>query len=200
MNKILRKIEKSGMFEFMYLLCSFFLKRIYSLFQIFTLRLRGYRIDYSASLGNRITFFQSNKNSIVIGRNVFIGDGTRIKAGFNGKIIIGDNVYIHDYSFIFAHKTLSIGDNTLISPQVFITDFNHKFPHSRYKHLIASEKGYVSKTINIGKNVWIGAQTIILPGVNIGNDAVVGAGSIVTRNIPAGVVALGNPARVVKKI
>lgn len=199
MNKAYRKIKESGMFEFLFLTSSIFLKKISSTFKITILRLRGYRIDYSTLLGNHISFFQSKKNSISIGKNVFIGDGVRIKAGFSGKITIGNNVYIHDYSFIFAHEKLTIGDNTLISPQVFITDFNHKFPHSKYKRLIASEKGYLSKTVKIGKNVWIGAQSIILPGVNIGDDAVIGAGSVVTKSIPANSVAVGNPARIIKK-
>ena len=63
------------------------------------------------------------------------------------------------------------------------------------------EKGYqFNVPINIGKNVWIGAGVIVLPGVNIGDNSVIGAGSVVTKDIPENVVAFGNPCRVVRMI
>ncbi len=60
--------------------------------------------------------------------------------------------------------------------------------------------GYTSKPVKIGKYVWIGANVVILPGVEIGDNAVIGAGAIITKNIPANSVAVGNPAKVIKKI
>lgn len=200
MDLFFNKINRSGIIEFIFISLFILINKITSFLKIILLRVRGYRVAFSVNMGSDIVIFQSTKHSITIGEGSFIGDGVRLKAGFSGKITIGKRVFIHDYSFIFAHNALVIGDNTLISPQVFITDFNHRFPHSKYKHLISHEIGYINKTVKIGKNVWIGAQTVILPGVSVGDDVIIGAGSVVTKNIPAGSTVVGNPARVIKKI
>lgn len=199
MDEILVKTKKSGLIEFIYLSLTIFYNRIESIVKILILNLRSYKIDFSVLLGKHSYLFQSKKNSIKIGKNTRIGFGVRLEAGFDGRILIGNNVLIHDYSFIYAHGDLHIGDNTMISPNVFITDFNHKFPHDKYKHLLKSPKGYEFRKVTIGSSVWIGTHSIILPGINIGNNAVVGAGSVVTKSIPDNVVVIGNPARIVKK-
>lgn len=200
MQNIHAKIHKSGLFEFVYLSFLIICNRLLSLLSIVFLRMRGYAIDYSVLLGRHVVFFQSNKYAIEIGENSFIGDGVRLKAGFDGKIKIGKNVKVHDYSFIFAQETLTIGDNTLISPHVFITDFNHKIPHSTHWHLLASKTGYINSRVSIGNHVWIGANVVILPGVTIADDTVIGAGSVVTKNISKGSIAVGNPARVISSV
>ncbi|MCL5434980.1 MAG: acyltransferase [Patescibacteria group bacterium] len=200
MNVIFEKIRKAGFIEFIYLTLSLTTQRTFSVFRIFFLRLRGYKVDYSVLLGKNIIIFQTNKHSVEIGKESFIGDGCRIKAGFEGKIIIGNNVYLHDYSLVFAHKTLKIGDGSIISPHCFIADFNHKSPISKYKNFINSAEGYSGKTTTIGKDVWIGAHVNILSGVTIGNDAIIGAGAVVTKSIPDNCIAVGNPAKVIKKI
>lgn len=197
---IRNKISRSGMVETICVFGSSLIGRMRSFIYIAVMRLRGYDIHETVSVGNRVTLFQSQRQSMRIGKDVIIGNGVRLKAGFYGKIQIGNGVLIEDNVSVFAHKTLSIGDNTMISAGCFITDFNHKFPHSRYKHLLLSEEGYTAKTTTIGKNVWIGANCSILSGVEIGNDAVIGAGSVVTKSIPSYSVAVGNPARVIKHI
>ena len=87
---------------------------------------------------------------------------------------------------------IRVGDNVTLAPRV------HILAHD------AATKTFLNYTrvadVSIGNNVFIGAGTIVLPGVSIGNNVVIGAGSVVTRNIPDNVVALGNPARVVKTI
>jgi maltose O-acetyltransferase len=85
---------------------------------------------------------------------------------------------------------VTIGERTLIGPGVQILAADH--PRDRAQRASGLEFG---SPVHIGRNVWIGAGAIILPGVNIGDDAVIGAGSIVTRSVPAGATALGNPAR-----
>lgn len=199
-NNVLNKIKNSGLIEFLYIAYSIFIRKLFSFIKIFFLRLRGYDIDYSVNLGRNVVFFQSVKNSIKIDKNSHIADGARLKAGFDGKIIIGKNVYIHDYSFIYAHDNLKIGDNTMISPNVFITDFDHKYPHSRFKNNLDSKNSYIDKETKIGSNVWIGANSIILKGVIVGDNSIIGAGSVVTKSIPRNSVAVGTPAKVVKKI
>lgn len=193
------KMERSGLIETVYLLGAAALSRTQSVLKIIGLRLRGYVVYDDVILGRNVQFFQSRKGSVCVMPGTTIGNGVRLKAGFSGQIHIGRNVLIEDYTAIFAHKKLTVGDNTMISTGCFITDFNHKYPHSRHKHLLLSEEGYVDKTTTIGKHVWIGANACILAGVTIGDDAVIGAGSVVTKSVPAGSVFAGNPARSIKE-
>lgn len=88
-----------------------------------------------------------------------------------------------------------IGDMTMIAPNVTITTATHPvLPSLR-------EKGIqYNVDVHIGRNVWIGAGAVILPGVTIGDNSVIGAGAVVTRDIPANVVAFGVPCRVVRPI
>ena len=98
-------------------------------------------------------------------------------------------------SQIRCKKSIQIGSNVAISRNVMIWDTD--------AHEIIDLEGKVSevsKEVKIGNNVLIGNGTIILKGVNIGNDVVIGAGSVVTKDIPSNSLAVGNPAKVVKKI
>lgn len=113
----------------------------------------------------------------------------------NGPFIIGKNVLIGAYSNLRTGgfpAPLTIGDDTKIAQLVTITCQGHNY-ESRWIHIV--EQGTVATPIVIGKDVWIGANAVILPGRNIGDGAVVGAGSVVTKNIPAYEVWAGNPAK-----
>ena len=90
---------------------------------------------------------------------------------------------------------ITIGDGTLIGPNVTIATAIHpEDPKIR-------QTGYqYNLPVTIGKNVWIGSGAIILPGVKIGDDSIIGAGSVVTKDIPNGVVAVGNPCRVLRQV
>ena len=83
----------------------------------------------------------------------------------------------------------------MIAPNVILASAAHPLdPEER-------RKGYqYNKPVHIGKNCWLGAGVIVVPGVSIGDDTVIGAGSVVTKDIPSGVVAVGNPCRVIKEI
>lgn len=114
---------------------------------------------------------------------------------FGQNITIGSDVYINFDCTILDCGQVTIGDHTLIGPHVGIYSGNHV--------LDAQERaagGLVPKPIHIGRRVWIGGNSILLPGVTIGDDSVIGAGSVVTHSIPAGVVAAGNPCRVLRPI
>ena len=113
------------------------------------------------------------------------------------KIMIGDRVGISGAS-ICAATEIRLGDDCLVGANVTITDtdFHNADPTLRHDmracHLDA-------EPIAIGKNVFIGANTLILKGVTIGRDSVIGAGSVVTKAIPSGVVAAGNPCKVLRE-
>lgn len=115
------------------------------------------------------------------------------------KIIIGNNVGISG-STINATTIISIGDNTIIGSGCLITDTDSHPILASERNLPDYLKHTKSKPIRIGKNVFIGARSIVMKGVTIGDGAVIGAGSVVTKDIPVNAIAAGNPARVIKII
>ena len=199
-KQIKKKIEKSGLLEFTFLSFSICFNKFVSMLKIFFLRIRGYKIDFSVDLGSSVVIFQSTKKSISIKENTRIGSGVRLKAGFDGKITIGKNVWFDDYSFIHAQEEVKIGDGCMIATSVYIVDFDHKIPAKIFDFKSINKNTYVRDSVIIGKNVWIGTHSIILRGVTIGDNAVIGAGSVVTRSIPANTVAVGNPAKVIRRL
>ena len=108
---------------------------------------------------------------------------------------LGSNVYANFNLTLVDDGHIYIGDKTMIAPNVTITTATHPvLPALR-------ERGIqYNVDVHIGKNVWIGAGVIILPGGTIGDNAVIGAGAVVTRDIPANVVAFGVPCRVMRPI
>lgn len=113
---------------------------------------------------------------------------------FPENIYLGNRVAINQNCSFLAHAKITIGANTMLGPNVTILTANHDY---RLEGLMAQSAKSLMP-VNIGENVWIGANTVILPGVNIGNNAVIGAGSIVTKDITEGIVVGGNPARFIK--
>ena len=112
--------------------------------------------------------------------------------GYN--IHCGNRVYFNVNCVVLDVMKITIGSNVLIGPGVHIYSATHPTDiktRSRYA---------LGKGVSIGNDCWIGGGAIICPGVTIGNGCVIGAGSVVTRDVPANSMALGNPARVVKKL
>jgi|SaaInlStandDraft_6_1057023.scaffolds.fasta_scaffold47610_2 acetyltransferase-like isoleucine patch superfamily enzyme len=115
-----------------------------------------------------------------------------------GVIKIGNNVALNG-SVITSKKRIEIGDNTMLAPNVIIIDSDfhaHWPPENRFQQVDPA----LDKEVIIGRNVWIGMNSIIVKGVTIGDNSMIGAGSVVTSNIPSNVIATGSPARVVKKL
>ena len=108
---------------------------------------------------------------------------------------MGSRVWLGPYAVIYGHGGVEIGDQTLVSMRVSILSSDHAIPE-RVK-MIRNCKD-VLKPTKIGKDVWIGAHTVILGGVTIGDGCVIGAGSVVTKDLPAYSVAVGVPAKVVR--
>ena len=129
-----------------------------------------------------------------------VGEGCYIQppfyANWSGKHVhLGRNVYANFNLTLVDDADIYIGDMTMIAPNVTITTATHPIlPSLREKAL------QYNVDVHIGKNVWIGAGVIILPGVTIGDNSVIGAGSVVTKDIPANVVAVGVPCRVMRPI
>lgn len=130
------------------------------------------------------------------GKQVSIHPSARL--GYPANIFLDDGVGIGSSCHIYAgpNSTITIGSDTLLAPQVFIT--SDSFGGSP-DDLEAVHSGHEAD-VTIGNRVRIGAHVVILPGVTVGDGASIGAGSVVTKNVPAHVVAAGNPAKVIKSL
>ena len=140
----------------------------------------------------------------VIGENVSVGDN--FTCGFGTNIYIGSNVSINlNCTFIDCNR-INIGSNVLIAPCVHLTTATHpiELTDRLTPNFDVASGEYFCRTyalpITIWNGCWLGANVIVLPGVTIGDGSVIGAGSVVTKDIPANVVAVGNPCRVIKHI
>lgn len=114
---------------------------------------------------------------------------------YGSNIRLGENVYFNFNCVVLDVAPVTIGDNTLFGPMVQIYTATHPMDASTRKSGLE-----FAKPITIGKDVWVGGGAIICPGVTIGDGTVIGAGSVVTRDIPAGVFAAGNPCRVIRDV
>lgn len=114
---------------------------------------------------------------------------------YGSHIEVGENFYANTGCVMLDVGKITIGKNVMFGPNVAIYTAGHPIhPDSR-------NSGYeYGIPVNIGDNVWIGGNCVILPGVTIGNNVVIGAGSVVTKDIPDNVCAAGNPCRVIRKI
>ena len=104
---------------------------------------------------------------------------------------LGENVFANHGLTMMSVGTITIDDGVMMGPEVGFFTVNHEPDNIRV---------IMTKEIRIKKNAWIGARVNILPGVTIGENAIVGTGSVVTKDIPDNYIAVGNPARVIKKI
>lgn len=129
-----------------------------------------------------------------------IGEGCYIepplRSNFGGHHVhFGKQVYGNFNLTLVDDTHIYVGDYTMIGPNVTIATAGHPLlPMLRQKGL------QYNASVRIGKNCWIGAGAILLPGVTVGDDTVIGAGSVVTKDIPSGVVAVGSPCRVLRQI
>jgi acetyltransferase-like isoleucine patch superfamily enzyme len=126
----------------------------------------------------------------------FEGDNIHISQGFifdqPSNISIGSNVYIGPNSFISAIGKIRIGSGTIMGPRVTIYSANHNWKGA---NAIPYDDKVITKAVDIGENIWIGGNVIIVPGVTLGEGCIVAAGSVVTRDFSRCEVLGGNPAR-----
>jgi maltose O-acetyltransferase len=128
-----------------------------------------------------------------------VGEGTEIRPPFlvdyGSQIRVGARCFANYGLVALDVATITIGDDVQIGPNVQLLTPTHPVDPGPRR-----DKWEAAKPIAIGDNVWLGGGVVVLPGVTIGENTVVGAGSVVTRDLPANVVAVGNPARVVRTI
>lgn len=169
----------------------------------------------SVFFGNKLRKFYYKKffghNNFVIPVNVLFDDVRNVSVGQQfrvcpnvkfftenkGLIKIGNNFFANYNCFLSANcEEIKIGNDCLLGPDVLIINSNHSFKSG----VLTRELPNLSKKIVIGNNVWIGAKSIILPGVIIGDNVVVAAGSVVNKSVTDNTVVGGIPAKVIKRI
>jgi acetyltransferase-like isoleucine patch superfamily enzyme len=171
-------------------------------------------------LKSSITFFKCRFNKIKSGRNVYIG--LDVKIVNRGTCILSDNVIIRPSSDLYVnhmasqiflgegteignHSTISsknqvyIGKNVLTGPHVFIADHNHEYENIDIPICKQGERAKPGGMVKIGDGTWLGTNTVIVGNIDIGKNCVIGANSVVTKDIPDFCVAVGIPARVIRK-
>lgn len=141
------------------------------------LKVFGMNISFSLTtwISRKATLKTKNNGEIVLGGVVSICPNVELSAN-GGKIVFEGNNYVNRNSMIQSHSRVTIGKGTTIGPNVLIYDHDHNISDSIFDFIMAD--------VYIGKNVWIGAGTIILKGVHIGDNAVVAAGTLVVHDVP----------------
>ncbi len=145
-----------------------------------------------------------NEHLIRIGSHTLIGPQVVLTAGMapgqemvtNPVVAIGDRTLIGRGSQIIGHFSIDIGDDIQTGPDVYITDQNHSYQDP---DVPIGRQWPTEAPVSIGSGSWLGTGVIVLPGSAIGRNVVIGAGSVVTGPIPDHTVAVGSPARVVKR-
>ena len=118
------------------------------------------------------------------------------RANWDGKNLhFGNRVYANFNLTVVDDGEIFVGDKVMFGPNVTIATANHPIEPS-----LREDCMQYNKPVHIGENVWVGAGTVIVPGVTIGKNSVIGAGSVVVKDIPENVVAVGNPCRVLREI
>lgn len=118
------------------------------------------------------------------------------RANWGGKNLhFGNSVYANFNLTIVDDGDIYVGDRVMFGPNVTIATANHPIEPTLRRTAMQ-----YNKPVRIGENVWIGAGSVIVPGVTIGKNSVIGAGSVVVKDIPENVVAVGNPCRVLREI
>jgi acetyltransferase-like isoleucine patch superfamily enzyme len=129
-----------------------------------------------------------------LGRRLYLYPGLYLETREGAEIQIGDEVVMSRGVHLVAFAGIRIGDGSMIGEYSSLRDANHRVGTAQDLRW----SGHDSRPIEIGRQVWIGRGVTVLPGVTIGDGAVIGANAVVTRDIPAGAVAVGIPARVIR--
>jgi len=153
--------------------------------------------------------FLTGVSHFSIGRNFHAGEHLRMEAiskygqqSYTPRIVIKDNVAVHDFVHIAAVNHVEIGNNVLMASKIYISDHNHGIYSGENQSDPTIPPGAreiaPDRTVIIEDNVWLGESVSVLPGVTIGRGSIIGANSVVSRDIPPYSIAVGSPAKVVK--
>jgi len=177
------------------IMISFFFHRLRSVFWTLFYRTIGRPIFHR--LGKDVKFegwidIPQRGGKIIIGNQVYVCRFVEFSVPAGGELALEDNVFIGRGVIISAHRQVAIGKHTMLAEYVCIHDNDHR---SEPIESPVAERGYVSDVLEIGPNCWLGAGAIIIRGGGMRENCKLGAGAVLTRKLPAGVVAVGIPAK-----
>ena len=152
-------------------------------------------VGNESSIGRFCTF--EGNSSITIANRVVFKQNVIIKSGKypKGEIKVGNDSYVGPNCYLDGVGGITIGSDVLISPNCKLITSQHNYLDKKSK---INSQGREFSRITVGKDVWIGANSVILPGIKIGDGAVIGAGSVVTKNVGEFEVVVGIPAKRIK--
>jgi maltose O-acetyltransferase len=163
----------------------------------------AYRPDKSRALAQEINQLNSLEKEKIVqlekklfgktGEQIYVNPPLYVDYGFNTKI--GKNFYANLDCIFLDVAPISIGDDVMFGPRVSLITATHPIDAA-----VRGRGLEYAQAIKIGDRVWLGAGVIVNPGVEIGENTIVGSGSVVTKSLPANVIAVGNPARILRKI
>lgn len=172
------------------------INKVISFLYFLILKLRGLQGGW----GVNITFNSVIKGwlcNVYLGKNVVFHNGVRLIISRNSKLILKDRAWVSAYTSIITmpNTKIEIGKNTMFGPNCILVSADHNINDK----LSLRDSGHTVGDILIEDNCWIGANTVITKGITIGQGAIIGACSVVTKDIPAMSVAVGQPAKVIKR-
>lgn len=151
----------------------------------------------------RRPFYLRGTGTIKLGKGFTSGPGLRIDAeGESAVVTIGEDVQVNNYVHIGAVDRVVIGNRVLIASSVFISDHNHGTYSGQGQSsplVPPADRPLQVMPVEIAEDAWLGEHVSVLPGVRIGKGTIVGAGSVVTKSLPDYVIAVGAPAKVIKR-
>lgn len=159
---------------------------------------RGLRLDRSCYVGPQVSLGPDNtpvRGEIAAGSFCELNQGVELNP-FGGSIRLADRVWLGPYVVIYGHGGVEIGEWTMVSMHASIVSSNHSIPGM--DRCMRWEKDVLFPT-KIGRDVWIGANAVILGGVTIGDGAVIAAGAVVTKDVESGAIVAGNPVRLLRR-
>ena len=163
----------------------------------FSAKLKNVKLYGSNVIRKKANFVGKSKNSIIIGKGTEFGPNCGILAKENDtKITIGENCNFGQNVHIGGIGNVEIGNNALFASNILILSTNHNYEDALTAVKFQGSRG---GNIKIGSDGWVGDGVTILAGANIGNHCIIGSKSVITKDIPDYSVAVGNPARIVKR-
>lgn len=178
---------------------------IIGLFQVVIFKIRSFFVFKNARL-IRFPIDIRGKKYISISKGFTTGVGCRIEAypkDNKTTLFFGENFQMNDYVHIAAMEKVQIGNNVLFASKIYVSDCSHgSYAGDEYDSSpdsIPHDRELFAKPVIIEDNVWLGEFVSVLPGVTIGKGTIVGANSVVSKSLPANVIAVGTPAKPIKK-
>lgn len=184
------------------------IKNKYTLIQQFRLAYCVFRTKLICSKARIIRFPCDIRNGkyIDFGIRLTTGVGCRLEAysGDGDKcLIFGSDVQINDYVHICAMESVSIGNGVLMASHIYISDNSHGCykggEQDSHPDVAPINRTYYTRPVRIEDHVWLAEHVVVMPGVTIGKGSIVGSNSVVTKDIPPYTIAVGQPARLIKK-